>query len=89
MATKMNGYTEGRARQNTSLSTQRTDCGLRVVKTYDNTESCAKYKEDSLEATDGSTEGCNKEGYLSMQWTNSGLRAMKTDSNTKGHVEGT
>ena len=62
MAMKTNGYTEGRARQNTSPSTQWTDCGLRAVKTYDNAESRAGRKEDSWEATDGSTEGCNQEG---------------------------
>ena len=39
MALKTNNYTEGRARKNTSPSTQRTDCGLRAVKTYGNTKS--------------------------------------------------
>ena len=38
MATKTDGYTEGCARKNISLSTQRTDYGLRAVKTYDNTK---------------------------------------------------
>ena len=64
MATKTNGYTKGHARQNTSPTTQWTDCGLRAVKTYDNAESCGRRKEDSWEATNGSTEGCNQEGTL-------------------------
>ena len=54
---KMNDYTEGHARQNTSPSTQQTDYDLRVVKTYDNAESHAERKEDSCEAKDGGTEG--------------------------------
>ena len=62
MAMKMDDYTEGRAKQNTSPSTQRTDYDMRVVKTYNNTESRARLKEDSWEATDDSTEGCNQEG---------------------------
>ena len=62
MAMKMNGYTEGRARQSISPNTQQTDSSLRAVKTYDNTESRAGHKEDSWEATDDSTEGCNQEG---------------------------
>ena len=62
MATKTNSYIEGHVRQNISLSTQRTDSGLRVVKTYGNAESRAGYKEDSWEATNGDAEGCNQEG---------------------------
>ena len=62
MATKTNGYTKGRARQNTSLSKQRTDYGLRAEKTYSNAKSRAKREEDSWEAMDDSTEGCNQEG---------------------------
>ena len=57
MATKTNGYTEGRARKNTSPSTQQTDCGLRAVKIYDNAESRVGRKDDSWEATNGSTKG--------------------------------
>ena len=34
----------------------------RVVKTYGNAESYAGHNEDSWEATDGDTEGCNQEG---------------------------
>ena len=46
--------------QNKSPSTQRIDCGLRVVKTDDNAESRAGGKEDSWDATDGDAEGCNQ-----------------------------
>ena len=49
MASKMNSCTEGHARQNTSLSTQQTDCGLRDVKTYGNTESHAGRKKKKRE----------------------------------------
>ena len=59
---KMNGYTEGRVKQNISPSTQRTYFDLRVVKTYDNAESRAGRKEDSWEATNGDAKGCNQEG---------------------------
>ena len=60
MATKTEGYTEGCARQNTSPSTQWIDCGgLRAIKIYDNVESGARREEDSWEATDSITEGCN------------------------------
>ena len=62
MATKTNDYTEGRVKQNTSTSTQRSDFDLRAVKTYSSTESRARCKEDSWEATDGNAEGCNQEG---------------------------
>ena len=62
MATKINGYTESRARQSTSSSTKRTDCDLRAMKTYDNAKSHVGHKEDSQEGTDNSTEGCNEEG---------------------------
>ena len=48
MATKTNCYTEGHARQNTSPSTQKIDCGLRAMKTYDNAESCAGRKKKIL-----------------------------------------
>ena len=44
MAMKMNDYTEGRVRQNTSLDTQQTDFDMRVMKTYSNTESRAGLK---------------------------------------------
>ena len=64
MATKMEGYTEGHAKQKPSPSTQQTDDGLRAVKTYNNAESCARHEEDSWEATDVNTEGCNQEGTL-------------------------
>ena len=47
MATKMNDYAEGRARQNTSPRTQWIDFSLRAMKTYDNIESHARRKEDS------------------------------------------
>ena len=47
MTTKTNSHTEGRVRQNTILNTQQTDFGLRGVKTYGNTESHARRKEDS------------------------------------------
>ena len=60
MAIMMNDYTEGRAKQNTSPSTQRTDCSLKAMKTYDNAESRAGHKEDYWEATDGNTEGCTQ-----------------------------
>ena len=66
MATKTNGYTEGRVRQNTSPSTQWIDCGMRALKTYDNAESRAGRKKDSWEATDSNTEHCPRK-YLSMQ----------------------
>ena len=59
MVTKIDGYTEGRARQNTSPSTQQTDCSLWNVKTYGNVERHAKREEDSWETMDGSTEGYN------------------------------
>ena len=59
MATKKDGYTEGRTRQNISPSTQRTDCSLSAMKTYGNIESHVGCKGDSWEATDGSTKGCN------------------------------
>ena len=62
MATNTDSYTEGYARQNISLSTQRTNCGLRAVKTYGNAKSHEGRKEDSWEATDGSAEGCNQGG---------------------------
>ena len=62
MATKMNSYTEDRVKKNTSPSTQWTDCGLRSMKTYDNAESRARHEEDSWEAMNSSTEGCNQEG---------------------------
>ena len=55
----MKGYTQGCAMHNISPSTLQIDYGLRAVKTYDNTESRAAHKEDSWEATDGSTDGCN------------------------------
>ena len=55
----MNDYTEGHVRQNKSPNTQRTDCGLRTVKTDDNAESCAGCKEDFWDAMDGNVEGCN------------------------------
>ena len=59
MATKMNDYTEGHARQNTSPSTEQTNYDLKIVKTYDNVESRAGRKEDSWEATKDNTEGYN------------------------------
>ena len=62
MATKTDDYTKGRAKQNTSPSTQWTDYSMRVVKIYDNTESRARHEEDSWEATDDNTKGCNQEG---------------------------
>ena len=48
--------------ENTSLSTQWIDFDLKVMKTYDNTESSVGHKEDSWEATDNDVEGCNQEG---------------------------
>ena len=60
MAMKTNGYTEGHAKQNISPSTQRTDSGLRAVKTYDNDKCHARLKEDSWEVTDGNAEGCSQ-----------------------------
>ena len=62
MATKVDGYTKGCARQKTSPSTQRIDCGLSAMKTYDNADSGARCEEDSLEAMDGNTKGYNQEG---------------------------
>ena len=62
MATKTNGYTEGRVKQNTSPSTQQTDFSLRAVKTYGNVENRVGCKEDPREVMDGDTEGCNQEG---------------------------
>ena len=62
MATKTNDYIDVCARKNTSPSTQWTDCGLGVVKTYDNAESLTVRKENSWEATDYNTEGCNQGG---------------------------
>ena len=59
MAMKTNGYTESRARKNTSPS-QLTYYNLRAMKTYGNTESHAGRKEDSWEAMDGSIEGWNQ-----------------------------
>ena len=61
MAMKMNGYIEGRVRQNTSPNTQRTDFGLKAMMTYGNIESRAGHKEDFWEATDGDAEGYNQE----------------------------
>ena len=58
----MDNYTKGRARQNTSPSTQQTDCCLSAVKTYDNVKSRARREEDSWEATDKNTKGYNQEG---------------------------
>ena len=76
----MNSYIAGCARQNISPSTQWTDYGLRTVKTYNNTESHAKCKEDSWKATDGSTEGCNQWGTFarSGQTPVWGLRRQTT-----------
>ena len=62
IATKTNSYTKDCVKQNTSPSTQRTNCGLRAVKTYGNVESRARCKEDYREAMNSSTEGCNQEG---------------------------
>ena len=64
MAMKTNDYTDGRVKQNISPSTRQTDFGLRAMKTYDNAKSLAGRKEDSWEATDDDTEGCNQEGTL-------------------------
>ena len=64
MATKTNGYTEGRARENTSPSTQQKNSDIRAVKTYGNVESRAGHKEDSWVATDSNAKGCNQEGTL-------------------------
>ena len=61
MATKMNGYIEGRVRQNISPNTQWMNSGLRAVKAYNNIESCAGHREDSWEAMDSGVEGCNSE----------------------------
>ena len=55
MATKMNGYTEGHVRQNTSPSTQQINSGLGAMKTYGNAESRSGRK------MDGDAEGCNQE----------------------------
>ena len=57
----MNGYTEGRVRQNKSPKTQQTDCSLRAMKTDDNTEIRTGHKEDSWDTTNDDTEGCNQE----------------------------
>ena len=63
MAMKMNGYTEGRVRKNTSPNKQQKNFSLRVVKTFGNAENCAGCKQDSnWEAIDGNAEGCNQEG---------------------------
>ena len=59
IATKMNGYIEGRVRQSKSPNTQGTDFSLRAMKIYGNAESHAKSKEDFWEATDSDAEGCN------------------------------
>ena len=69
MTTKMNGYTGSCVRKNTSPSTQRTDFGLRAIKTYDNTKSHAGHKEDSWESglramnTNDNVEGLAKGTY--------------------------
>ena len=52
----------GSVNQNTSISTQQTEFELRVVKTYNNTESHAGHEENSWEATDCDAKGCNQEG---------------------------
>ena len=62
MPTKMNSYTEGRVKQNISPKNQRTEFGLRAVKTYGNAENDVGCKEDFWEATDGDVEGCNQDG---------------------------
>ena len=62
-ATKMNGYIEGCVRQNKIISsTQWIDCGLKAVKTDDNTESRVGHKEDSWKEMDGDAGGYNQEG---------------------------
>ena len=50
---------EGSCQAKYNSRTQRIDFGLRAMNTYGNTESCARHKENSWEATDGNTEGCN------------------------------
>ena len=62
MAMKTNGYTEGRAKQNTSLSSQQTDSNLRAVKTYSKIESRVGRREDSWEAMNGDAKGFNQKG---------------------------
>ena len=62
MVIKKNDYTEGHVKKNISPSTQRIDFGLRAIKTYSNTESRARCKEDSWEATDNDIKGYNQEG---------------------------
>ena len=60
-ATKMNSYTEGFVRQNKGPNTQQIDSSLKVVKTDGNTESRVGRKENSWDATDDNTKGCNQE----------------------------
>ena len=90
MATKMNGYTEGRARQNTSPSTQWIDWDLWAVKTYDNPESHTGRKKKILgKQQTTAPKVVTKKVPQHVVDRPPGLRDARTDCNIEGHDEET
>ena len=60
------------------------------MKIYGNTESRTRCKEDSWEATNNDTEGCDQEGTSAHSGrTDFGLRIIKMDGNAEGYAKET
>ena len=74
MTMKMNGYTEGRTKKNTSPNTQWKNFSQRAMKTYGNTESRAKHKKDSSEPMNGNLKVVTKSQHTADKLWSEGCK---------------